>query len=60
MIETNFEPYCDNCPHMSITDDEVRAYGFDGKADATYHVITCAHSDICRRIADKIRKGDND
>lgn len=60
MIETNFEPYCDNCPHMSITDDEVRAYGMDSKAVIAYHVITCAHADICRRIADKIREEGDD
>lgn len=59
MIETDFEPYCDNCPHMSVTDDEIRVCGFDEKGDVAYHVITCAHADICRRIADKIREEDN-
>lgn len=60
MIEINFEPYCDNCPYMSITDDEVRACNFNKKVDIAYHMISCAHADICRRIADKIREEDND
>ena len=60
MIKTDFEPYCDNCPYMSITDDEVRLCRFDEKAVVAYHVITCTHADICRRIADKIREEDND
>lgn len=50
MIKTNFEPYCDDCPHMVVVDDETKIYGFDERGYAAHHVI------ICRRVTEKIRK----
>ena len=36
--------------------DETKVYGFDERAYAAHHVITCKFADICRRAAEKIRK----
>lgn len=60
MIKTDFESYCDDCPHMAIVDDEIKIYGFDERAYAAHHVITCKFADICRRVAEKIRKEGDD
>lgn len=56
MIKTNFEPYCNDCQHMLIVDDKTKIYGFDERACAAHHVITCKFADICRRVTEKIRK----
>ena len=56
MIKTNFEPYCNDCPHMVVVDDETKIYGFDERGYAAHHVITCKFADICRRVTEKIRK----
>ena len=41
---------------MLIVDDETKIYGFDERACAAHHVITCKFADICRRVTEKIRK----
>ena len=56
MIKTNFEPYCNDCPHMVVVDDETKIYGFDERDYAAHHVITCKFANICRRVTEKIRK----
>lgn len=56
MIKTNFEPYCDDCPHMVVVDDKTKIYGFNESGYAAHHVITCKFADICRRVTEKIRK----
>lgn len=56
MIKTDFEPYCTGCPHMLIVDNETKIYGFDERVYTAHHVITCEFTDICRRVAEKIRE----
>ena len=56
MIKVNFEPYCNDCPHMAVVDDETKIYGFDERGYTAHHVITCKFADICRRVTEKIRK----
>ncbi len=55
MIETNFEPYCDECKHFSCVDNATKLYS-DGDVYRVDHVVTCEHIDICRRVADEVRK----
>lgn len=55
MLKTDFEPYCDKCKHFSCVDNETKLYS-DNKAYSVDHTITCEHIDICRRVADEVRK----